>query len=78
MAAKYTDDNPLGVQVGGDHYKNMAIQPIEYILANELGFAEGAVIKYVSRHNFKNGLEDLRKARHILDILIAHKEKAEA
>ena len=42
-------------QIGGDHYRKMAIQPIEYILANDLGFVEGAVVKYVSRWKEKAG-----------------------
>lgn len=62
-------------QVGGDHYKNMKIQPIEYIMANELGFIEGCVVKYVSRYRVKGGVSDLKKARHFLDILITEKEK---
>jgi hypothetical protein len=57
-------------QIGGSHYKDMSIQPIEYILANGLGYCEGNVIKYVSRYKFKNGVEDLKKARHYLDLLI--------
>lgn len=60
----------LSVQVGGGHYKDMAIQPVEYIHKNGIGFVEGAVIKYVSRWRNKNGLEDLKKARHMLDLLI--------
>lgn len=66
----------LGTQVGGQHYKEMAIQPLEYILANRLGFVEGAVVKYVSRWQSKNGVEDLKKARHMLDVLIEGEEKA--
>lgn len=62
--------NVLDTQVGGDHYKNMPIQPLEYIVANDLQFCEGNVIKYVSRWRYKNGVEDLRKARHYLDMLI--------
>ena len=61
-------------QVGGDHYRKMAIQPIEYILANDLGFVEGAVVKYVSRWQSKGGFEDLLKARHLLELLIEHEE----
>lgn len=61
---------PLDVQVGGDHYKKLAIQPIEYIHANKLGFAEGNVIKYVTRWRDKNGIKDLEKARHYIDLLI--------
>lgn len=57
-------------QVGGDHYKEMAIQPVEFIHRNGLGFIEGCVVKYVSRWRKKNGIEDLRKARHFLDLLI--------
>lgn len=60
----------MATQVGGGHYKDMAIQPIEYIHKNGIGFVEGAVIKYVSRWRKKNGLEDLRKARHMIDLLI--------
>lgn len=62
-------------QVGGSHYKDMAIQPVEYILANKLGFVEGAVIKYVSRWPAKGGVQDLKKARHLLDLLIETLEK---
>lgn len=60
----------LDTQVGGSHYKDMAIQPVEYIHRNGIGFVEGAVIKYVSRWRQKNGVEDLKKARHMLDLLI--------
>lgn len=67
----------LKEQVGGDHYKNMKIQPAEYAIENNLGFCEGSVVKYVSRWKLKNGLEDLRKARHFLDILIESQEKSE-
>lgn len=59
-------------QIGGDHYKDMAIQPIEYILANGLPFIEGAVIKYASRWRRKGGVDDLRKAIHMLELLIEH------
>ncbi len=62
----------LAHQVGGDHYRKMAIQPIEYILANDPGFVEGAVVKYVSRWKDKGGIEDLEKARHLLAMLIEH------
>ncbi len=62
----------LSHQLGGDHYRKMAIQPIEYILANDLGFVEGAVVKYVSRWKEKGGIEDLEKALHLLKMLIEH------
>lgn len=62
--------NPLDTQHGGSHYKNLTIQPVEYIHANDLNFCEGSIIKYVSRHRRKNGKDDLLKARHFIDILI--------
>jgi hypothetical protein len=65
----YSGDS-LTTQIGGDHYKKLAIQPIEYIHKNQIGFVEGSVIKYVSRWKNKNGVEDLKKARHLLDMLI--------
>ena len=60
----------LATQVGGDHYNKMRIQPAEYCYANDIGKLEGDVIAYVSRWKAKNGLEDLRKAKHTLEILI--------
>jgi hypothetical protein len=57
-------------QIGGSHYKDKVIQSIEYILANNLDFCEGNVIKYVSRWRQKNGLDDLLKAKHYLEFLI--------
>lgn len=60
----------LGVQVGGVHYKEMAIQPVEYIHANGIGYFEGNVIKYVSRWRAKGGVADLEKARHYIDLLL--------
>lgn len=66
----------LDVQVGGGHYKEAAIQPIEFILANDIGFCEGNVIKYVYRYSKKNGIEDLKKAKHYLELLIEATERA--
>lgn len=63
-------EEALGVQVGGDHYKTKAIQPVQYCMANNIGFMEGSVIKYVTRWRDKGGVEDLKKARHFLDMLI--------
>jgi hypothetical protein len=57
-------------QVGGSHYKDKAVQPWDYIVANGLGYLEGNVVKYISRYKEKNGLQDLEKARHYLDKLI--------
>lgn len=60
----------LKVQVGGNHYKNFAIQPVEFIEKNDLSFLEGCIIKRVCRHDAKAGAEDLRKAIHELQLLI--------
>ncbi len=60
----------LDVQVGGGHYKSKGIQPVQYCMANDIGFMEGSVIKYVTRWKDKGGVEDLKKARHFLDMLI--------
>jgi hypothetical protein len=60
----------LETQVDGSHYKKLKIQPIEYIHANGIGYMEGNVIKYVSRWKDKNGIKDLEKARHYIDLLI--------
>ena len=57
-------------QVGGDHYKNLKIQPVEYIMANNLNYCEGNVIKYVTRYKQKGGIIDLEKAKHYIDLLI--------
>ena len=56
-------------QVGGSHYKKYKIQPIEFITANEIGFIEGNVIKYLLRFKEKNGLQDLDKAIHYVELL---------
>jgi hypothetical protein len=58
------------VQVAGTHYKSKAVQPWDYIVANNLGYLEGNIVKYVSRWKDKGGIDDLRKARHYLDKLI--------
>jgi uncharacterized protein YoaH (UPF0181 family) len=63
------------VQIGGEHYKRHDIQPWDAVHAWGLGFFDGNVIKYVARHSEKNGIEDLKKARHYLDKLIELMEK---
>lgn len=65
--------SPKDTQIGGTHYK-IAIEPIDYIMKNKLGFCEGNVIKYVTRHKSKNGVEDLKKAKHYIDFLISEYE----
>jgi hypothetical protein len=63
-------ERALATQVAGGHYKNLPVQPAEFCHKNKLGKLEGDVVYYVTRWRQKNGLEDLRKARHTLDILI--------
>jgi len=57
-------------QVGGSHYKKMKIQPSKFVIENELLFPEGNVIKYICRHRYKNGKEDLEKAVHFIEMII--------
>jgi|GEM_PF-1490271 len=64
------DDDVNDIQIGGNHYKDTAIQPWDFIISNGLGYLEGNIVKYVSRYPKKGGLEDLRKAKHYLDKLI--------
>lgn len=65
-----TIKSPLATQIGGTHYKGLAIQPVEYIHANGLPFCEGSIVKYVTRHRSKGGLADLEKAKHFIELLI--------
>jgi hypothetical protein len=58
------------VQIGGTHYKQMKIQPIDFIYENQIPYIESNVIKYICRHRYKNGLQDLEKAKHYIDLLI--------
>jgi|TARA_R100001443_G_scaffold19802_2_gene31587 hypothetical protein len=60
----------LDKQVGGKHYKNMKIQPAEFINENKLLFAEGNAIKYICRHSIKGKEEDVRKAIHYLEMIL--------
>ena len=64
----------LETQIGGNHYNSMKIQPIEYTMANEMNPLQHTVIKYVSRYKKKNGVEDLKKAIHSLELLIQFEE----
>ena len=67
---QYHEGSKLKEQVGGDHYSKLAIQPVTYINANGLNYLQGNVIKYVTRYKDKNGVEDLQKAKHYIDLLI--------
>jgi hypothetical protein len=57
-------------QIGGEHYKKYKIQPVEFIMQNNIPYAEGNVIKYILRHRDKNGIEDLKKAIHYIELII--------
>ena len=70
-------------QIGGTHYRKMKIQPSKFVIENKLLFPEGNVIKYISRHQYKGGKEDLEKAKHFIDMIIERdygdeKEKTES
>lgn len=70
--------NALEVQVGGGHYKGKAIQPVEYISANQLNFLEGCIVKRITRWRDKEGksrYEDLEKIKHEVDLLIEMEER---
>lgn len=69
------DSAPLAKQVGGNHYKKFPIQPVEYCEKNRLSYCEGNIVKYVTRWRSKNGIQDLQKAQHYLDILIQMAEE---
>lgn len=70
LAAQMKPLSPLDTQVGGSHYKDMKIQPLDYISANNLGFLEGNAIKYITRYKSKGGIQDIEKAIHYLQLLI--------
>jgi len=72
---QYNEGDAMTKQVGGDHYSKLTIQPAEYITKNKLTYLQGNVIKYVTRYKDKNGIEDLQKAKHYIDMLIELEEK---
>ena len=63
-------EKALKKQIGGEHYKNMKIQVVEFCHANQIPFCEGAVIKYITRWRHKGGIEDLKKAIHFINLII--------
>lgn len=73
------DDIPKAsdIQIGGNHYKDFVISPAEFLQRNEVPFLESNVIKYILRHKKKNGLEDLEKAKHYIDLIIEIEYKDE-
>lgn len=72
VADKSKKKDPLETQVGGSHYKDCAIQPVEYITANKLKFLEGCVVKRVTRHDHPTGKgrQDIEKAIHELELIL--------
>ena len=70
------DYNPLTVQQSGSHYKNGQIQPIEYSERNNLSMCQGNIVKYITRHKEKNGVDDLAKVVHyaLLEALFVYGE----
>lgn len=71
-AVKFTPSPPRASerQVNGTHYKNLAIQPSDYIVGNDLGWFEGNAVKYITRHRAKGGKQDILKAIHYLELLL--------
>jgi hypothetical protein len=69
---KQLSTNPKAIksQIGGEHYKDLPIQPAEFIYKNGLGFLEGNCVKYVTRHRRKGGAEDIRKAIHYCRLIL--------
>lgn len=65
-----TEETALSTQAGGSHYKDKKIQPVEYAHANNLGFMEANVVKYITRHKDKNKAEDIRKAIHYCQLIL--------
>lgn len=63
-------DSALDTQVGGSHYKDMKLQPIEYILANDLSYCEANIVKYITRHRAKGGRQDVEKVIHYAQLLL--------
>ena len=66
----FTEKSPLNTQIGGAHYLNMPIPPVEFIQKNGLNFLEGNVVKYIVRHKKKHGADDIRKALHYCRLIL--------
>lgn len=67
----------LNVQVGGSHYKNMAMQPVEFAVKARLSFIQGCIVKYVSRYKSKNGKQDIEKVIHFAKLAIELNEQGD-
>ena len=70
MAERRKPATANAIQHGGDHYKQNAIEPWDYIVANDIPFLEGNAIKYLTRWRDKGGLEDLKKDQHYVQKII--------
>lgn len=66
-----TADNPLDYQVGGDHYRRLTMQPIEFAAINGLNCFDFSILRYVTRHRTKNGAQDVQKALQYVDLRVA-------
>ena len=64
------EQSALKTEVGGNHYRNMVIQPVEFIMKNNLNFLQGCIIKRICRYKEKDGILDLQKIKHEVDLLI--------
>jgi len=71
-------EDPKKIQVGGSHYQGFEIEPIDFIIKNNLDFPTGSVIKYILRHKDKGGKQDLEKAKHYIDFIIKRDYDEEA
>ena len=69
MGEEEKEKSALDEQVGGDHYKKLGVQPVEFIRDINANFFQGNVIKYVTRYKDKNGIKDLEKAKHYLALM---------
>ena len=58
-------------------YYAMPVQPIDFIVQNDLGFVEGCIVKYICRYDMKGGNDDLEKIKHYCDILIERNKENE-
>ena len=73
-----TAQSAMDVQIGGDHYKKLKIQPMEYSMANNLDACQHTAIKYITRFRDKGGVADLEKAKHVIDMLIEFEQKSKS
>jgi len=68
MSTNNTKKDSLNTQIGGNHYLKLKMQPIDFIVKNNIPFIEANIIKYISRYGNKNGIEDLKKIKHYIEL----------